>query len=42
LTVNVRVVPMVLDCTNVRIVAFVPADNVRVPLTELLMQIILM
>lgn len=30
--VSVRVVPRVLDCTNVRIVALVPAESVRVPL----------
>jgi hypothetical protein len=30
--VSVRVVPIVSDRTNVRIVAFVPAESVRVPL----------
>ena len=30
--VRVRVVPMVFDCTNVRIVALVPAEQVKVPL----------
>ncbi len=30
--VNVRVVPMVSDCTNVLIVALVPAESVKVPL----------